>query len=83
MWRCVLDRRSRFFTAERPLERFDPDLVDEVVKRTQELGVDVQLGTEAQRIEKDSGRFMVVASASGQKREISGGHAGPCCGSRA
>lgn len=51
----------------RPLELFDPDLVDQVVKRTRELGVDVQLGTEAEGIERDSGRFKVLASASGQK----------------
>ncbi len=54
----------------RPLELFDPDLVDEVVKRTRELGVDVQLGTEAEGIKKDSGHFTVMASASGQKRAL-------------
>ncbi len=52
----------------RPLELFDPDLVDQVVKRTRELGVDVQVGTEALSIEKSSSHFTVVASASGQKR---------------
>jgi glutathione reductase (NADPH) len=52
----------------RPLERFDPDLVDQVVKRTRELGVDVQLGTEAQGIEEGSRQRTVVANASGQKR---------------
>jgi glutathione reductase (NADPH) len=52
----------------RPLERFDPELVDQVVERTRELGIDVQLGTEAQSIEKDSGHFAVGASASGQRR---------------
>src|SRR6266852_3164611 len=51
----------------RPLELFDPDLVDQVVKRTRELGVDVQVGTEAVGIEKDPGHFTVVASAFGQK----------------
>ena len=29
---------------QRPLERFDPDLVDRLVLRTRDLGVDVQLG---------------------------------------
>ena len=31
---------------ERPLERFEPDLVEQLVQRTRELGVDVQLQTE-------------------------------------
>jgi glutathione reductase (NADPH) len=52
----------------RPLERFDPDLVDQVVKHTRELGADVHLGTEAEAIEKETGRLTVVANASGQKR---------------
>lgn len=31
---------------QRPLELFDPDFVDRLVRRTRDLGVDVQLGTE-------------------------------------
>jgi len=58
----IVHRRAR------PLERFDPDLVEQVVKRTRELGVDIQLSTEAEGIEKDPGHFTVVASVSGQKR---------------
>ena len=52
----------------RPLPRFDPDLVDQIVERTRELGVDVQLGTQAEGIVKGSGYFIVRAAASGQKR---------------
>ncbi len=52
----------------RPLPRFDPYLVDALVERTRELGVDVQLGTEAEAIEKGSGHLIVRASTSGQKR---------------
>jgi glutathione reductase (NADPH) len=52
----------------RPLPLFDPDLVDQIVERTSELGVGVQLGTEAEGIEKGSGHFIVRAAASGQKR---------------
>ncbi len=52
----------------RPLTRFDPDLVDQVVKHTRELGVDVQLGTEVIGVEKRSGQLVVRASASGQQR---------------
>src|SRR6266852_2195884 len=52
----------------RPLPRFDPDLVDQLVKSSRELGVDVQLGTEVIRVEKSSGQLVVRASASGQPR---------------
>jgi glutathione reductase (NADPH) len=52
----------------RPLPRFDPDLVDQLVKSSRELGVDVQLGTEVIRVEKSSGQLVVRASASGQQR---------------
>jgi len=52
----------------RPLPRFDPDLVDQLVKSSRELGVDVQLGTEVIGVEKASGQLAVRASASGQQR---------------
>lgn len=52
----------------RPLPRFDPDLVDELVNATRELGIDVQLGTQAEGIESSSGRLVVRASTGGQKR---------------
>jgi glutathione reductase (NADPH) len=52
----------------RPLAQFDPDLVEQVVKGTRELGVDVQLGTEVEGVEKGSGQFIVRGTASGQKR---------------
>jgi len=52
----------------RPLELFDPDLVEQIVVRTRELGVNVQLGTQAEGIEKGPGCLSVRASAAGQKR---------------
>ncbi len=52
----------------RPLARFDPDLVDQIVDGSRELGVDVQLGTEVIGVEKSSSQLVVQASASGQKR---------------
>jgi glutathione reductase (NADPH) len=52
----------------RPLPRFDPDLVDQLVLSSRELGVDVQLGTEVRGVEKGSGQLVVRASASGQQR---------------
>src|ERR1700732_1165903 len=50
----------------RPLALFDPDLVDQLVERTRELGIDVRLGTEAIGIERTSAHLMVRALASGE-----------------
>src|SRR6266481_1638509 len=52
----------------RPLPQFDPDLVDQIVTHTRELGADVQLGAEVVGVEKSAGQLTVRASASGQKR---------------
>lgn len=54
----------------RPLPRFDPDLVDELVRRTRELGIEVQLGTQVERVERNSTGFTIHASSSGAKREF-------------
>jgi glutathione reductase (NADPH) len=51
----------------RPLSLFDPDLVDQLVERTRELGVDVHLGTEAIGIEKSSAQYIVRTLASGER----------------
>jgi glutathione reductase (NADPH) len=50
----------------RLLGLFDPDLVDQLVERTRELGIDVHLGTEAIGIEKSSAHLIVRALASGE-----------------
>jgi glutathione reductase (NADPH) len=50
----------------RPLSRFEPDLVDQLVERTRELGIDVHLGTEAIGIEEGSAQLIVTASTSGE-----------------
>jgi glutathione reductase (NADPH) len=50
----------------RPLPLFDPELVDQLVERTRELGIDVHLGTEATGIEKSSAQLIVRALASGE-----------------
>lgn len=52
----------------RPLPRFDPHLVDQLVDRTRELGVDVQVHSSAESIEKASGRLTVSAITSGNRR---------------
>jgi glutathione reductase (NADPH) len=48
----------------RPLALFDPDLVDQLVERTRELGIEVHLGTEAVGIERSSTELIVRASVS-------------------
>ncbi len=52
----------------RPLELFDADLVEQIVARTRELGITVQLGMQAEGIEKGARCLTVRASAAGQKR---------------
>ena len=52
--------------APRPLALFDPELVDQLVEQTRELGIDVHLGTEAIGIEKSSAQLIVQALASGE-----------------
>ncbi len=54
----------------RPLVGFDPDLVDLLVERTRELGVDVQLQTVVEAIEGAPGRLTVHASTAGEKRRF-------------
>jgi len=49
----------------RPLERFEPDLVEQLVQRTRELGVDVQLQTEVKAVNKDGNSLVVHASTNG------------------
>ena len=52
----------------RPLPRFDPDLVDLLVQRTRQLGIGVELETQAKAIEKAAGHFLVRASTTGKGR---------------
>jgi glutathione reductase (NADPH) len=52
----------------RPLPRFDPDLVDQLVARTRELGIEVHLGTQAEAIEQNNGHLIVRTSSSGTNR---------------
>lgn len=52
----------------RPLAGFDPDLVDLLIERTRELGVDVQLETVVEGIEKASDGLAVHAATAGKRR---------------
>jgi glutathione reductase (NADPH) len=50
---------------QRPLEGFDPDLVNQLVTRTKNLGVRVEAGMEVTAVEQSDGKFSVHASARG------------------
>src|SRR5437660_4315930 len=54
----------------RPLEAFDPDLVEQLLQKTRRLGVDVQLRTEAEGIEKRNDHLLVRVSTKNRKREF-------------
>jgi glutathione reductase (NADPH) len=54
----------------RPLEAFDPDLVDLLVKRTRELGIRVELGTEVQGVEARGDGVAVLGSRAGRERRF-------------
>jgi glutathione reductase (NADPH) len=51
----------------RPLEAFDPDLVDSLVKRTRELGIRVELGVEVRAVESGGGRLVVCGTRGGEE----------------
>ncbi len=54
----------------RPLEGFDPDLVDRLVQATRDLGVELRLNTSVESIEKDGDRFVVNASVEKSKQSF-------------
>ncbi len=54
----------------RPLTGFDPDLVDQLVQRTRDLGIDVQLQTDVKGIANTSGGLTVRTSVAGETRAI-------------
>ena len=45
----------------RPLEPFDPDLVDQLVHRSRELGIGVELGADVEAVERTAGGLVVHA----------------------
>jgi glutathione reductase (NADPH) len=47
---------------KQPLERFDPDLVNQLLKRTEEIGINVQLRRAVNKVEKCSDGKLVVYS---------------------
>jgi glutathione reductase (NADPH) len=54
----------------RPLERFDPDLVDLVVKRSRELGIKVELGIDVAGIDTTATGLVVRGVARGGERRF-------------
>jgi glutathione reductase (NADPH) len=59
----------------RPLNHFDPDLVDRLVQATRDLGIDVQLQVEVKKIEKKaSGVFIVNASRKDERIDSNNDH---------
>jgi len=52
----------------RPLEQFDPDMVDRLVHATRELGIALHLKTAVEKIEKNSAQFTVHAFVDGAPR---------------
>src|SRR5947207_5375062 len=56
--------------ATRPLEAFDPDMVDLLVKRTRELGIRVELDTEVRGVDAASGGVVVRGVQKGNERRF-------------
>jgi len=53
---------------ERPLEGFDPDLVNQLVGRTKRLGVRVEVGMEVAAVEKSDDKMLVHVSTGGERK---------------
>jgi glutathione reductase (NADPH) len=56
--------------SERPLQKFDSDLVDRLLRKTSQLGIKVELQSVATRIERRGGYFVVCASTARGQREF-------------
>lgn len=54
----------------RPLEGFDPDLVELLVRRTREVGIRVELETEVQGLDMVGGRLVVRGARRGEDRRF-------------
>ena len=52
---------------QRPLEGFDPDLVNRLVSRTKRLGARIEVGMEVTAVEKADGKLLVHASTAGTR----------------
>ena len=57
---------------EQPLEQFDKDLVGLLMDRTKEIGIDLQLNTDVNKIEKNGNEFIVHGKTNGEKQTYKG-----------
>ncbi len=64
----------------RPLEAFDPDLVDLLVKRTREVGIGVELETEVRGVEAAGEGLVVRGARRGEERRVEADLAVHCAG---
>jgi glutathione reductase (NADPH) len=53
---------------QRPLEGFDPDLVHQLVARTERLGIRVEIGMEVVAVEKPGEKLSVHVSSTGEEK---------------
>ncbi|MBP1154884.1 MULTISPECIES: NAD(P)/FAD-dependent oxidoreductase [unclassified Paenibacillus] len=58
---------------ERPLASFDPDLVDLLIQKSQEIGIQLHLNTEVRSIEKQGDQFIVKGTHDGTGTQWEGG----------
>jgi glutathione reductase (NADPH) len=57
---------------KQPLDHFDPDLVNQLIQRSRDVGIDIQLGRAVKKIEKMSdGKLQVVHSSSSNVSDTS------------
>ncbi len=56
-------KASILHRSDRPLGHFDSDLVEKLVRKAQEIGIDVKLQTEVRRMEKTGDKLVVYASS--------------------
>lgn len=54
----------------RPLAGFDPDLVNQLVKATEAIGIEVHLESPVEAIEKTSKKFVVHTSSKSEKKSL-------------
>jgi len=55
---------------QRPLERFDPDLVARLLVRTRALGIDVRTKTRVVGVERSGGHLIVTASTDAKEERV-------------
>jgi glutathione reductase (NADPH) len=53
---------------ERPLENFDPFIVDQITKATEELDIELILNTEISKIEKSKAGYKIAANPDGNEK---------------